>query len=101
MDDDRYERPRVEDRTTVTEPLNTINTSHSVINITPAWRSHAAGDEPGAEAYEPPGVAGQTPVREPLNAVTNSNPLAGTPLWRTADPDRRRPPSTREDGNAG
>jgi hypothetical protein len=81
MQDDRYERPRVEDRTTVTEPLNTINTSQG-ISFTPAWRSRAAGDEPAADAYEPPGVAGQTPVSEPLNAVTNSNPIP-TPAWRT------------------
>ncbi len=86
MHDDRYERPRVEDRTTVTEPLNTINTSHGVINITPAWRSRAAGDEPAAEAYERPGVEEHTPVSEPLNALTNSNSLP-TPTWRTK-PDR-------------
>ncbi|HEV3450584.1 MAG TPA: hypothetical protein VG869_05195 [Acidimicrobiia bacterium] len=86
MDDHRYERPRVEDRTTVTEPLNTINTSHGLPE-TPAWRSRAAGDGPVAEAYEPPGVAGQTPVSDPLNAVSNSNPLTNTPAWRTTQPD--------------
>jgi hypothetical protein len=87
MGDDRYERPRVEDRTTVAEPLNAINISNGGL-VTPAWRSQAAADDPAAAAYEPPRVAGQTPVSEPLNAVTNSNPLAGTPVWRASDHDR-------------
>ncbi|HEV3450582.1 MAG TPA: hypothetical protein VG869_05185 [Acidimicrobiia bacterium] len=81
MQDDRYQRPRVEDRTTVTEPLNVINTSQGVA-FTPAWRSRAAGDEPAVEAYERPGVEEHTPVSEPLNTLTNSNSVP-TPTWRT------------------
>ena len=87
MQDGRYERPRVEDRMEVTEPLNAINTSQGVV-FTPVWRSGAAGAEPVAEGYEPPGVEAQTPVSEPLNVLTNSNPLVPTPTWR---PTREQP----------
>jgi hypothetical protein len=78
---DPYERPRVEDRTTVTEPLNTINTSHG-LPTTPAWRSRA-----GDDGYDAPAVAARTPVSDPLSAVSNSNPLPVTPAWRTTQPD--------------
>src|SRR5260370_25812441 len=87
MPDERYERPRVEDRTTVTEPLNTINTSTGILK-TPAWRSRPAADE----SYDPPAVAAQTPVREPLNALTNSNLPTATPAWRTTHQDHEPAP---------
>src|SRR5260370_34480522 len=90
MPDERYERPRVEDRTTVTEPLNTINISTGIFK-TPAWRSRPAADE----AYDPPAGAAQTPVSEPLNAVTNSHPPAATPAGRPAR-EEARPPRTPE-----
>src|SRR5260370_1090485 len=60
MHDERYERPRVEDRTTVTEPLNTINTSTGILK-TPAWRSRPPGGEAAAPPAEPPGADGARP----------------------------------------
>lgn len=79
MHGDRYERPRVEDRTSVSEPLNVVSTSGGVVH-TPAWHPHADGNEPAAGAYEAPEVVGRTSVNEPLNVATSSQPL--TPAWR-------------------
>src|SRR5260370_39339853 len=97
MPDERYERPRVEDRTTVTEPLNTINTSTGILK-TPAWRSRPAADE----SYDPPAVAAQTPGSEPLNALTNSNLALATPAWGTTHEERepRREPAGTDPGSA-
>lgn len=75
-----YERPRVDDRTAVAEPLNVVNTSGGGVLTTPVWRGSDRGDEPAA--YEPPGVAEQTPVSEPLNAASSSH-LLETPTWRS------------------
>ena len=89
MQADSYERPGVEDQTSVTEPLNTIINSEGGGVLTPAWRSRAAGDEPAAEAYEAPRVDEHTPVSEPLNTGTlRSVPLPETPVWRRKDNDR-------------
>ncbi|HEV3450580.1 MAG TPA: hypothetical protein VG869_05175 [Acidimicrobiia bacterium] len=77
MRGERYERPRVDDRTPVSEPLNVVSTSGGV--RTPVWRPHD-GDEPTALAYESPEVVERTSVSEPLNAATSSQPL--TPAWR-------------------
>lgn len=38
MRGERYERPRIEDRTSVMEPLNTVSTSVVVPPLTLAWR---------------------------------------------------------------
>jgi hypothetical protein len=38
MTDDRYEAPRVEDRTPVADPLNTANSVSEPRTVTPAWR---------------------------------------------------------------
>jgi hypothetical protein len=80
MGEASYERPRVDDRTSVSEPLNAVNTSSGVPFATPAWHGSARGDEPAP--YEPPRVAGQTPVSEPLNAASSSQ-VFKTPAWRS------------------
>jgi hypothetical protein len=82
MGEASYERPRVDDRTSVSEPLNVVNTSGGGLTTTPVWGPSARGDDPVPAAYEPPGVAEQAPVSEPLNAASSSH-VFETPTWRS------------------
>src|ERR1700730_17114281 len=81
MGEASYERPRVDDRTPVSEPLNVVNTSGGGLG-TPVWRPSARPAEPFQAPYEPPEVAEHTPVSEPLNAASSSN-VFNTPTWRS------------------
>jgi hypothetical protein len=88
MPGDGYVRPGFEDRTAITEPLNTVSTSHGLLR-TPVWRSRATGPD---AAYEPPRVEEHTPVRAPLNAAISSLLPRTTPKWRAKGDGREHPP---------
>ena len=45
MNENRYEKPTVEDRTPVSEPLNATSSISDSREVTPAWRRKAETDE--------------------------------------------------------
>jgi hypothetical protein len=102
MRGDPYERPRVDDRTSVSEPLNVINTSSGGLR-TPVWRPRENGQEAAAAGYQSPGVVERTSVSEPLNAASSSQLF--TPAWRatrrgSSGPVRAWPEDARRDGGS-